>query len=173
MERCIICNKKEGFFTKISKEGYCNACIQQMKTTKLAKSSEELADMVVSGVVLGNKKDANKVKSMQNAYEILSKNEKASFDRYYKKLEKARELEKGGYQRMALEIYLNILETSVPLGTLYYERPCIILEREKRYQEAIKICNMAINRIERKMFNADVEDFEKRKARLVKKDSQK
>ena len=95
--------------------------------------------------------------------------EERDFDKYYKSYEKARDLEKFKKEDEALKIYLSILCKYNPQGTAYYERPAIILERQKRYSEAIKICNMAIRAINSKTFNATTDEFEHRLNRLNSK----
>lgn len=91
------------------------------------------------------------------------------FDIYYPMYVQARLCEREGESDEALEIYMDILRSYVPSGTVYYERPAIILERAGEYDNAIRICDMAIVRIQAGLFNADTEDSEKRKARLIRK----
>ena len=91
------------------------------------------------------------------------------FDKYSNYFKQARNLEKLKKEDEALKIYLDILNKYEPEGTAYYERPAIILEKQKRYKEAIKLCNMAIKAINNKKFNADVNEFEHRLNRLNNK----
>jgi len=91
------------------------------------------------------------------------------FNKYFALYQKARELEKSNRVDEALEIYLQILKNYDPLGTSYYERPAIILEKQKRYDEALQIANKAVSAIKSKRFNANPEEFEKRIDRLHKK----
>lgn len=79
----------------------------------------------------------------------------------------AQELEKREEQLPALEIYRRILSLYNPIGTVYYENPIWILERMGEYEEAIEICNRAIEAIKNKGFNANIEDFQKIKIRLI------
>lgn len=88
---------------------------------------------------------------------------------YFPVYQKAVKLEKASDLEKALSLYMQILRKYVPHGTVYYERPAIILERMGRYKEAIAICNMAISALEKRLFNADIEPFLKRKVRLEKK----
>lgn len=95
----------------------------------------------------------------------------SQFETYYNMYVQAKELEKTDPDA-ALTIYDQILSKFTPEGTLYYERPCILLERKKTkesYRKAIKICERAIRVIEAKKFNANADEFVKRKERLVKK----
>jgi tetratricopeptide (TPR) repeat protein len=95
--------------------------------------------------------------------------EDKNFSIYSNLYKKARNLEKLKKEDEALKIYLNILNKYNPQGTAYYERPAIILERQKYYKEAVKICTMAIKAINNKNFNADVNEFEHRLNRLNNK----
>ena len=83
--------------------------------------------------------------------------------------EVARNLERQARPKEALNIYRAILLAFVPRGTLYYERPAILLEHMGRYDEAIVICDRAIKVIEARLFHADAEPFKNRKARLLAK----
>lgn len=95
-------------------------------------------------------------------------NEDDFLKEYYHIYKKARQLEKTNPDK-ALNLYLEILSKYEPRGTLYYERPCIILEKQKRYDEAIGICRKAIGLIEGDIFNADAETFKHRMERLIRK----
>lgn len=107
----------------------------------------------------------NGAKSMKKS---KTKSEK-DFEKYIKLYEKARELEKLKREDEALEIYLSILDKYIPMGTAYYERPAIIFERKKLYEEAIKICLMAIEAIKNKDFHAPPDEFKHRLKRLINK----
>ena len=90
-------------------------------------------------------------------------------DEYYPMYVRARLCEREDASDEALEIYMAILNRYIPRGTAYYERPAIILKRAGEYDDAIRICDMAIRAILARLFNADTEPFEKRKARLERK----
>lgn len=75
-------------------------------------------------------------------------------------------------QMIAYKTYFKILSQYNPKGTAYYERPCIILEKQKRYDEAINICQRVIKAIKNNEFNASIEEFEHRLNRLIKKSGQ-
>ncbi|HHY08266.1 MAG TPA: hypothetical protein GX530_07045 [Corynebacteriales bacterium] len=90
-------------------------------------------------------------------------------DEYYPMYVRARLSEREDAPDEALEIYMDILNRYIPRGTVYYERPTIILERAGEYDDAIRICDMAIKAIQARLFNADTEPFEKRKVRLERK----
>lgn len=55
---------------------------------------------------------------------------------------RAKALEKGKDYSTALDCYLLILFSVVPLGDSYYVRPAILLERFKQYESAIIVCKM-------------------------------
>lgn len=66
------------------------------------------------------------------------------FDKSIKLYNKALRLEKAGKIDKAIKIYLkNIRKYRTP-GIAHFERPAILLEKEGRYKEAIKVCNMAL-----------------------------
>lgn len=88
---------------------------------------------------------------------------------YYPFYEKARNLERAGFINEALDIYLNILKEFSPIETAYYERPAILLEKLKRYSEAIVICERAITKIDNIYFHANPDEFQHRINRLKKK----
>lgn len=92
--------------------------------------------------------------------------ERTTFNEYSTLYQKARELEKQKMYEEAIDIYLDIINRYSPSGSAYYERPCILLEKLKRYDEAINICNVAITRTEQYDFNFPVDDFKKRLDRL-------
>lgn len=102
------------------------------------------------------------------AYDAKKEREQRNFDFVFGKYSRARELEKQGNTDEALRIYLSIIEYCPP-GTDYYHRPCIILEKQKEYAKAIEICDLAIKHIREGRFNANEDEFNHRKERLIKK----
>lgn len=94
------------------------------------------------------------------------------FDEYFKLYEEARELERINKVNAALEIYLSILKKYEPCGIAYYERPAIILEKQKNYIKALEVCDIALNnpnRFNEPTWEGISEKFTKRKNRLVSK----
>lgn len=90
----------------------------------------------------------------------------------YSLYEQAQLLEKNSEVEKALEIYLSILENYEPIGISYYERPAIILEKLKRYKEALGVCDLALknpNRFNKPTLTAIKDKLGKRKIRLTKK----
>lgn len=79
---------------------------------------------------------------------------------------------------IALDYYLLILFSVVPLGDSYYLRPAILLERFKQYQAAILVCRMRYRYIRADLQGSSEEnkklaiaEWKKREARLKKKQS--
>lgn len=85
---------------------------------------------------------------------------------YYPLYLRAYALERTGNIDESLIIYRYILHNYTPIGTVYYERPAILLERRGEYQEALAICDMAIANLKQEKAR---EHFRRRKARLEKK----
>ena len=56
-----------------------------------------------------------------------------------------------------------------PEGMDYYVRPCIVLEKLGRYDDAIDICQQGLIQIKSGKFNGDVSALNKRIERLKKK----
>jgi len=94
---------------------------------------------------------------------------KPDFSVYSKAYEMARELERQSRPFEALAVYRAILIAFAPEGTAYFERPAILLERFGELDEAIQVCDRAIEQIESHTFHAAAEPFKKRKARLLAK----
>jgi len=94
---------------------------------------------------------------------------KPDFSVYSKAYEMARELERQSRPFEALTVYQAILAAFAPEGTAYFERTAILLERFGELDEAIQVCDRAIEQIEGHAFHADAEPFRKRKARLLRK----
>jgi len=92
---------------------------------------------------------------------------KPDFSVYSKAYEMVRELECQSRPFEALTIYRAILIAFAPEGTAYFERPAILLERFGELDEAIQVCDRAIEQIESHAFHADSEPFKKRKSRLL------
>lgn len=137
-----------------------------MKILTIDELAEELKNYIDTGI------ESQKLKEHKAAMllnDTLNLNNKRIFQEYSSLYEKARDLEKKNDIEGALAIYLNILYRYIPEGSSYYERPCILLEKLKRYDEAIEICNLAITRVEKYNFHFSKEDFVKRLDRLIKK----
>lgn len=138
----------------------------EFKPISLSKLSKALNEYVRTDMVTTDLKRSI-VSNLEQ--EAVKRYQKEVFDTYYSMFEKARELEKQDKPDEALNLYLHILSSFTPEGTLYYERPMILLEKQQRFSEAIEICERAIKEIKAKTFNADVKPFETRLSRLMKK----
>lgn len=91
------------------------------------------------------------------------------FDKYFSIYETARKYEKENNIEGALELYLSILKNYIPIGSAYYDRPAIILEKLKNYDQAVTICELAIKNQMEHNLHFDKESFEHRKRRLLEK----
>lgn len=164
MEKCICCGKS-GVFVRLNKDGLCSQCVKDTNIIMDFKSSTN----AMKRFFLNNDiKEFLKVRNSTSAQKRIKKRKLHSFEKIFFQYQKARTLEKKGNINQALVIYLSLVPYR-PEGTDYYTRPCIILENQKRYQEAIEICDIAIQEIEAEHFNADVQEFVHRRERLMKK----
>lgn len=80
----------------------------------------------------------------------------------YKLLKSAKKVEQMGNVDRALDLYLELHDRYDPNTSDAYERPAILLERKKRYQEAHDMCVSAIEEIENDRISGTVEKFQKR-----------
>ncbi len=149
-----------GYSLKLNEDLLCSKCANLLSMRISNASFDELAELVWS--------ESEEFDAYNKAYEAKSKREEKNFNFIFDNFSKARELEKDGCVQEALNIYLKIVEYCPP-GTDYYTRPCIILEKQKEYAKAIEICDLAIKHIREGRFNADEEEFNHRKERLIKK----
>lgn len=87
----------------------------------------------------------------------------------YKILKRAKNLERMGSDDRALDLYLELHNNYNPNTSDSFERPVVILERKKRYEEAIDFCNKAIELINDDKLSGTVEKFEKHLSRINEK----
>lgn len=80
----------------------------------------------------------------------------------YKLHERAKRFERLGNDTEALNIYMEIHENFFANTSDLYERPAVILEKKHRFQEAIDMCEKAIELIKDDKISGTVEQFEKR-----------
>ena len=162
MKKCACCGKT-GLFLELNRDGACRQCAIDQKhvlNESLEKTVERLATLRTS--------EMEKVRVSLNAQQRINERSRRNFEEIFRQYQKATQLEKGGQIDKALAIYLSLIPKR-PEGTLYYSRPCIILEKKKEYEQAIEICDIAIEEIRAGHFNADAEEFVHRKDRLVRK----
>ncbi len=76
--------------------------------------------------------------------------------------EKAKKMDKLGNSDAALEIYLEILDKYEPHLYINFERPAILLEKNKRYEEALEICEKALELIQHEIISGDGESCKHR-----------
>lgn len=84
----------------------------------------------------------------------------------HKLVERAKTLERLGKDTEALEIYLEVHEKFFPNTSDLYERPAVLLEKKKRFDEAIAMCEKAIKYIEEGKITGVRENFVKRIDRI-------
>lgn len=174
---CVQCGE-HGVDLVLNEDLLCPKCVDLQKKLKDSKIAEkEYSDDLIKWV--HGKSDPKRISAyeeIQKAYYEASKEEekreKKNFDYIYSRYEKARKLEKEGEEDKALKIYLKLLDR-IPQGTVYYERPCIILEKKHEYQKAIDICNIELKAVEDGRFGGNVDAVKNealhRKERLIKK----
>lgn len=80
----------------------------------------------------------------------------------FKLLKRAKKLEEMGSIDRALELYMQLHDQYNPNTSDAYERPAIILERKKKYEEALSLCHKAIEQINNDKMSGTVDKFEKR-----------
>lgn len=83
--------------------------------------------------------------------------------------EKAKQMDRLGNDDAALALYLEILENYLPNLYANFERPAIILEKKHRYQEALEICQKALELIEEEKISGDKEKCQQRITKLMDK----
>lgn len=88
------------------------------------------------------------------------------YENTYPKYEEALECEKNGDYEKALEIHYDILKNHVPIGSSYYAAPISLLEKSNHFEEAIKICDLAIHNAKKYNLHFDASDFENWKNKL-------
>lgn len=99
-------------------------------------------------------------------------NQEIDFQVYFPVYERARKEERAGNVDAALIAYLSILKQYRPTGLDYYTRPAIILEKQKNYKDAIKVCKKALGNMDimtPPTAQAAIVEFNKRIERLNKK----
>lgn len=88
------------------------------------------------------------------------------FAEMHKLIEKAKNFERMGREEEALKIYLEIHEKFFPNTSDLFERPAILLEKRKRFDEAIQICEKAIKLIAEGKITGVKDNFERRIYRI-------
>lgn len=84
------------------------------------------------------------------------------FIEQFKLLKRAKKLEEMNNMDRALDLYIELHEKYDPNTSDAYERPAILFERKKRYQEALDMCYAAIEEIENDRVSGTVDKFQKR-----------
>lgn len=89
-------------------------------------------------------------------------------DFYYVLYETGMAYEQNEDYDRALDYYLLTIFNCCPTGTVYYERPAIIFERQQRYIQALMICDLA-DRAYTMSRGEYAPGFDKRRLRLLKR----
>lgn len=117
------------------------------------KKSSELADIVY---IDRHPQLCKGVPDMNNEY----------FTEMHKLIERAKVLERAGREDDALKTYLEIHEKFFPNTSDLFERPAILLEKRKRFDEAIAMCEKAIKLINDGKVTGVKENFSRRIDRI-------
>lgn len=112
-----------------------------------------------------------------NIDEILEEHKRMEYKEkiwkeHSKLIDKGYALEKNGQFKEALEIYFDLIYNHKPIGRTFYKRPAILLEKLKEYEKAIEVCDLVLNNLnnfEKVDQEMAIEEFTKRKERLLKK----
>ncbi|GAA0390091.1 hypothetical protein [Paenibacillus motobuensis] len=128
------------------------------KWTKDPESDPELEEWYKYGAPEGLSFQIKKPEQWELDHEI-----------YFPMYDEAQRLEMNEHEEKALSIYLEIHEKFIPRGTAYYDHLLWILEKRGQFDKAIEICEKAIDAISRKLFNADVEPYNRDITRLKTK----
>lgn len=90
------------------------------------------------------------------------------FEFYTRLFAKGQECERQGQLALALDYYLLTVFNCCPTGTLYYERPAILLEKQHRYILVLILCDLGKRAYF--MSNGNLPpDFDKRRSRVLSK----
>lgn len=88
------------------------------------------------------------------------------FTEMHRLIEKAKIYERSGRDEEALKAYLEIHERFFPNTSDLYDRPAILLEKKKRFDEAIVICEKAIKLINEGKITGVKDNFQRRIDRI-------
>ena len=93
------------------------------------------------------------------------------FETYSAMYERARDLERRKKVAEALDVYSDILRRFRPTGLSYYERPAILLEKQGRLEDALRVCDAALSndRFYEPTLHAAQREFGHRRERLLRK----
>ncbi len=85
-----------------------------------------------------------------------------SYIEQFKHLQTAKKLESMGNSSRALEIYLEVHENCTPNTFDAYERPGLILEKQKKYKDAINLYKKALDAIDKDILSCSKDRFIKK-----------
>lgn len=117
------------------------------------------------------KRQARSIQKDLTDSKLRDAKEKRRFDESISLYNRAIAAEKAGRYNQALKLYLENLDLYSPQGLSHWERPAILLEKLKRYDEALVLCERALALdVEHGPTAASIrEKFTKRRERLTQK----
>lgn len=130
---------------------------------------------ILNNYIKGNpnsKQQYNEWENKLKEYEAQEKLKQNTFNEYYSKFLKAKDLEKAGEIEKALSLYMDVINNYNPEGSSYYERPAIMLEKIRDYKRALSISMMGKQNLITRSINEnniDISYFDNRIARLESK----
>lgn len=130
---------------------------------------------ILNNYIKGNpnsKQQYNELENKLKEYEAQEKLKQNTFNEYYSKFLKAKDLEKAGEIEKALSLYMDVINNYNPEGSSYYERPAIMLEKIRDYKRALSISMMGKQNLITRSINEnniDISYFDNRIARLENK----
>lgn len=146
---------------------YKQRAIREAESANIGKLGYEKIAGLLRDDALYNTGFTERLEEYNRVQKEKKNHKRELFEQRYAEFEKARTLEKEGKLEEAAELYKKNVKYGE--GTVYFDRPCIVLEKLGRYEEAIEICNIAIDKINKGKFNADVNSYINRKERLYAK----
>lgn len=156
--------KKQNLKNKI----YDNAISSKNKIPyikRAIKLSDEICEYALKSGY--SKAYMDSFKNDPNKYDLDNFKDLLTFYSYYQYYEKALDYEKNENYDKALKLYMDILENYVPTGSSYYENPISLLEKKFEFEDAIKICDLAIDNVKKYNLNFETSTFENWKDRLI------
>lgn len=166
--------KKKDASKKFNVETKANTSNNSINENTLNIDSEDIGK-IVGDYIKGKPDSEKRYNELQNKleeYKVQEKLKRQTFEEYSSKFINAKTLEKAGEIEKALSIYMDVINNYSPEGSLYYERPAIMLEKIGDYKRALSITMLGKqNLITRSLTETgiDINYFDKRIFRLEDK----
>ena len=148
---------------------------KKKKSTNTQNTDLEYTEKVLNNYIKGkpnSNQQYEELKNKLNECRIQDELSRKYFEEYYSKFMEAKSLEKAGEIEKALSLYMDIINNYKPEGSLYYERPAIMLEKIKDYKRALSIAMIGKQNLITRSLNEDGIDisyFDNRISRLEDK----